>query len=137
MDSRLTQRAKDGAHDPLDDAKKDSGSADSPTDREVLAVTATRTALNKARRGAAFLDGRLGRGWRRKIRRRDLDMASYSYERRGDCGCILAQIYGDYVGGVRTLGITPYNQRRLGLESDNFVDYDDLTEAWREVLRES
>ena len=96
----------------------------------------TRTARAKAKRGAAFLDAKLGRGWRRKIRRRDLAMQVGSYE-RGECGCILAQLYGDYFDGARHLGIAWGDDvRSLGFESSGDTTYGDLTEAWLEVLRE-
>lgn len=95
----------------------------------------TRTALTKARRGAAFLDEKLGRGWRRKIRRRDLDMASFYYSGKGTCGCIVSQLYTAYCDGVDALGIDIAQQRRLGFEVDDREEYEDLTEAWLEVLR--
>lgn len=97
----------------------------------------TRTALTKAKRGAAFLDAKLGRGWRRKIRRTDLNMASYRYAGKGDCGCILSQLYSRYSDGIAALGIefNDDRQRSLGFEASDGADYADLTEAWLEVLR--
>ena len=95
----------------------------------------TRTALTKAKRGAAFLDAKLGRGWRRKIRRRDLDMQRYTYF-KGECGCILAQLHGDYGTGADTLGISDAECVTLGLEQGPGASYGELTEAWLEVLRE-
>jgi len=93
-------------------------------------VSATSTALRKARRGAAFLDAKLGRGWRRKIRRRDLNLAS-------PCNCIIGQLYNcDFEGGLRDLGIrSDRSVERFGFEETPLAQYDDLTEAWLEVLR--
>ena len=96
----------------------------------------TRTALTKARRGAAFLDAKLGRGWRRKIRRRDLDMQQGIYEGRGECGCILAQLYTNYEVGAEDLGITYALAERMGFLQDEKANWTSLTEAWLEVLRE-
>lgn len=104
-------------------------------------MTATKKALTRARRGAAFLDGKLGRGWRRKIRRRKLDMAETDY--RTGCGCILAQLApdGSYTTGLKSVGLEDKyarhaRQRQLGFDNDGGdTDYDDLTDAWLEVLR--
>lgn len=94
-------------------------------------------ALERARRGAAWLDKMLGPGWRRKIKRRRLDM---SIGRYGECGCILAQLYDDYRKGAVEVGIAdPYGRRAdaLGFFSlTSSIPFEDLTEAWRQVLRE-
>ena len=95
----------------------------------------TRTALTKAKRGAAFLDAKLGRGWRRKVRRRDLNMESGLYAYKGDCGCILAQLYHTYDEGAAALGIDNDRAERLGFLDLEAESYPELTEAWREVLR--
>jgi len=97
-------------------------------------MTTTRTALAKAKRGAAFLDEQLRRGWRRKIRRRELDMGSGIYS-RGECGCVLAQLYDDYTVGLEELGINAVEEKRLGFNSSCRARYSELTEAWLEVLR--
>jgi hypothetical protein len=109
-------------------------------------------ALERARRGAAFLDEKLGRGWRRKIRRSRLSMADGIFDPGvaggwGYCGCIVAQLsprhaYNDV---YNLLGLDPYNDEVIdfGLilddddeDIDEEKDYALLTEAWREVLRE-
>ena len=97
----------------------------------------TRTAITKAKRGAAFLDAKLGRGWRRKIRRRDLDMRQGLYRWQGDCGCIIAQLYGSYTDGRLDLGVRGRERAAsLGFDRSPRVGYAELTEAWLEVLRE-
>jgi hypothetical protein len=109
-------------------------------------------ALERARRGAAFLDEKLGRGWRRKIRRNRLDMAKGIFKPdvpggRGYCGCIVAQLsprhtYGDV---YNLLGLDPYGDEPayLGLSLDDDVEaaveneaWALLTDAWLQVLRE-
>ena len=106
-------------------------------------------ALERARRGAAWLDKKLGPGWRRKIKRRKLDMSGGGFS-SGGCGCIMAQLdkaygrraRGTYGDGVRNLlGISPWGRRIVALGLDvplprNDYDYDELTQAWRQVLRE-
>lgn len=111
------------------------------------------TALKRARAGAAFLDEKFGRGWRRKIRRRRLNMASGAYRpSRGSCGCILAQLdaqiarddtdwpdrTGYYSDGVERFKVTA--PVKLGFIADSRVSDDDnyanLTKAWRKVLSE-
>ena len=98
----------------------------------------TRSALVKARRGAAFLDAKLGRGWRRKIRRRDLNMAVGISREKGECGCILAQLYTYYDDGAIEMEIDAdfEAQEDLGFVQSDDASYDQLTEAWLEVLRE-
>jgi hypothetical protein len=110
------------------------------------------TALDRAHAGAAFLDKRLGRGWRRKIKRRRLDMENPDYllDNSASCGCILSQL--DSYDGTRrgvyghmcdVLGLEPSEERRLGFlaeEEDDwdgcYMSYGDLDVAWRTVLRE-
>ncbi len=101
----------------------------------MTAVKVRRDVQRAAHRGALFLDKKLGRGWRRKIRRRDLDLAASSYEGPGTCGCVLAQIYGDYDEGLAALGIDEgWKDMELGF--DSITDsYDELTEAWKRELR--
>lgn len=95
----------------------------------------SKEALKRARRGAKLLDKKLGRGWRRKIRRRNLDMSRGSYE-IGECGCVLAQLYGSYDEGLEALDISWGEDERLGFDRDDEVGYDDLDEAWLQTLRE-
>ena len=112
-------------------------------------------ALTRARRGAAYLDRKLGRAWRRTIRRSRLDMASSTYRvvrpgpglHFGRCGCIMAQLdahtperkgIGSYADGVEKLaGFDPTGSTavRLGFFSTT-AEYAELTEAWKTVLRE-
>lgn len=82
----------------------------------------TRTDLSRARRGAAWLDKKIGRGWRRKIRRRELAMESCQR-------CVLGQLYGDYGDGLEALGGEAADVK-LGMDGTT------PTEAWLEVLRE-
>jgi hypothetical protein len=107
-------------------------------------------ALERARRGAAFLDEKLGRGWRRRIRRRRLDMACGSFDPDvpSECGCIIAQLSPThhYADVYDLVGVEVFTdeavQLGLTLGFDGVgVSYEDakwalLTEAWREVLRE-
>lgn len=92
-----------------------------------------------AHRGAVFLDRKLGRGWRRKIRRRELDMSVGRYSGPGDCGCVLAQLYGGYARGLEAFGISLWGdedkEERLGFASYGEGQWDALTEAWKEELR--
>jgi len=97
--------------------------------------------LDRARRGAAHLDALLGPGWRRKIRRRRLNMASgWMPAWDGDsCGCILAQLSetGNY--NPLEFGVTAPVRDGFAVSMaspDVEADYEDLTEAWRQVLRE-
>lgn len=94
-------------------------------------------ALERARRGAAWLDKKLGKSWRRKIRRRKLKMSKGVCPSPGDCGCILAQLYGRYEEGANALGMSdPYGNRAVALGFYSHGGYADLDEAWRQVLRE-
>ena len=81
--------------------------------------------MTKAKRGAAFLDEKLGRGWRRKIRRRELNIDS-------PCNCIIGQLYDhNFLKGLVELGIrSDRTLMRLGFGGEA-----GLTEAWLEVLR--
>lgn len=107
---------------------------------------ATKANLERARRGAAWLDAKLP-GWRRKIRRRKLDM-EMGYMEPGDCGCVLAQLdfkrgkplpggHSDPVGSYSRLAeeLDLRSPVKLGFIAGFGYTYDDLTEAWREVLR--
>ncbi len=96
-------------------------------------------AAKRAMRGAKFLDKKR-RGWWRKIRLSDLDMRSGRYTEKGDCGCVLAQLYGGYFIGVAALDLQDdmyIKQRDLGLDADFAAGstYEDLDEAWRDEIR--
>jgi len=93
----------------------------------MAATVSARDALRAAKRGAKFLDEQLGRGWRRKIRRRQLDLAE-------PCNCVLGQLYGDYSDGAYELGLVYSEEVRLGFDSEE-EEYEALTAAWLEVLR--
>lgn len=105
-----------------------------------------RQARERAHRGAKFLDEKLGRGWRRRIKRRHLDMRCGIYRPDsglGDCGCVLAQLSddGSYVDESYRLGINPFGTdgrskaQRLGFSANSDADYAELTVAWRGELR--
>lgn len=100
--------------------------------------------IERARRGAAWLDAHLGRGWRRKIRRRSLRM-DRGQVRPGECGCILAQLdlaegysVGSFSRFADSIGLRALIRYGFVAASsnDDQAQYADLTEAWREVLRE-
>lgn len=94
-------------------------------------------ALERARRGAAWLDKMLGPGWRRKIKRRRLDMSIGRFPCSYGCGCILAQLFGSYHDGAAEVGLADaYGNRAVSLGFYSPKDYEALTEAWRQVLRE-
>lgn len=96
------------------------------------------TLYDRAVAGARFLDQHV-RGWRKRIRRRELNMevGTYVY---GRCGCVLAQLdeHGDYESMAEILVGDPYGEaaHRLGFMAED-DEYDALTDAWRKVLREN
>lgn len=95
-------------------------------------IVVTKQDVTKARRGAKYLDKVLGRAWRRKIRRRKLDMGMGVMNDKNECGCILAQLspgqwYDEY---GREIGIDDDLLSKFGL--DGGVP----AEAWLQVLRE-
>jgi hypothetical protein len=100
--------------------------------------------LARARRGAALLDKKLGRGWRRTIRRRQLNMQSGYMEEAADCGCIVTQLdfalEGDGVGlysrGCERLGWPETVRYGFDQRTHDEDAWDDLGEAWLVVLRE-
>jgi hypothetical protein len=105
---------------------------------------ATQKNIERARRGAALLDRMFGRGWRRKIRRRSLRM-ELGFMRPGECGCILAQLdlartgeSGSFTRFADRFGLGSLASRGFVVDGHREVEseYADLTEAWREVLRE-
>ena len=115
-------------------------------------------ALTRARRGAAYLDRKLGRAWRRRIRRSRLNMGNSCFRVDagptaflGRCGCIFAQLdasqphkegVGYYAEGVEelaTFDATGSTACRLGFLTSGQKDaptYAELTEAWKTVLRD-
>lgn len=92
--------------------------------------------MDRVLAGARFLDTQ-ARGWRRRIRRRDLNMAEGSYEGPGTCGCIVAQLAedGDYNTGLSDLGVD--DDYALGFMADTDAEFMCLTNAWRRVLRDN
>lgn len=106
------------------------------------------------RRGIKLLDKTLGKGWKRYIKRRDLDLSASRYI-VGRCGCVLAQLdlnhpMGTGTGSYRemaevlqrlageSVGASP-NAERYGFDAayDNSddLDYEGLNKTWREELR--
>jgi hypothetical protein len=90
-------------------------------------------ARQRVERGAALLDEK-SPGWREKVDPETLEMSS-------GCGCILGQVYGDYMGGLHRLASNWWEvaDTRLGFmvdgESDNDIaDYVILQNAWLELL---
>jgi len=108
------------------------------------------TMLNRARRGAKFLDKVYGsrNKWRKKIKLSKLDLTAGSYfPSSGSCGCVLAQLdanggaYGFYNKKADELGMEPYGTvaKRRGFTLPALFsssDWDELTQAWKIVLRE-
>lgn len=104
-----------------------------------------RKALNAAKRGAAFLDGRY-KNWRSRLNvdRLDLSHGWYEPDEPESCGCVLAQLdaaythgEGDYDDRAIRLGLESADERaRYGFTRGRYADYDyqDLDEAWRKVL---
>lgn len=108
-------------------------------------------ALARARRGAAFLDKKMGsKSWRRKIKRSRLDMQAGGFRpwQTGSCGCILAQLdprspddsfmddHG-YFAMRHRLGINGARVVTLGFDvGDRGPHYEDLDAAWKQVIRE-
>lgn len=98
-------------------------------------------ALEKARKGAAFLDEKLGRSWIYKIKRTKLNMeigTMDSFMNPG-CGCILAQLNPrtNWLYGARELGLTMEDAIELGFVTDELrYGFHELTKAWKQVIRE-
>lgn len=104
-----------------------------------------RTALARARRGAAFLDTRY-KTWRKKINPERLDLAQGTYYPRGvECGCVLAQLdagfrnsfFGSFSDRSMRLGLSDTEDEKLGFTAEDLNDYPVLTDAWRKVLTEA
>lgn len=99
------------------------------------------TPYERALAGARFLDREV-RGWRRRIRCRELNMATGTHH-YGVCGCVLAQLSPDaqYETEAKLLGLDPHGDDaiRYGFfaGADDDAEYDALTVAWRTILREN
>jgi hypothetical protein len=95
--------------------------------------------------GMALLDKKVP-GWREKANPNSLDMA-YCFS------CILGQVFGEYLYGLKKLGITEEAEweqedslvferaQSLGFQSKVLIgityDYRYLTQAWKEALSET
>ena len=87
-------------------------------------------------RGIALLDQKVP-GWRDWIDLDRLDMRSVLYEPGEGCGCILAQLYGDYDDGLYALELddTPVEPYGFDTSGDrNKPGYAALTNAWKRAL---
>lgn len=97
-------------------------------------------ALEKARKGAAFLDEKLGRSWIYKIKRRKLimEVGSMHDSLNPGCGCILAQLNPrtNWLDGARQLGLTMEDAIELGFVTNVHMGFHELTKAWKQVIRE-
>lgn len=83
------------------------------------------SALSYATAGAALLDT-YRPGWFRNIDLFTLDQCS-------TVNCVLGQTYGEYYKGLEALDVEGGDARiYCGFSSDD--DYDNLTEAWRQVI---
>jgi hypothetical protein len=87
--------------------------------------------------GMRLLDENGPENWREKVNIEKLDMGEP--ELQGGCGCILAQLYGDYVTGRQALGIrrgggTPYGFD-CSYDDEKGLVYGPLTEEWKEALK--
>lgn len=114
----------------------------------------TETARERAHAGAVFLDRRLGRGWRRKIRRRRLNVENGFVARDPQSvhsrGCVLAQLHlagaipgadapvtgGSYYAAAAALDVAaPVRLGFMAPVGESVTGYERLTEAWLEELR--
>lgn len=85
-------------------------------------------ALIRAQRGAVLLDP----NWRSRIDVVRLDMFHPGY-------CVLGQLYGNYLYGLRALELSNLDALRLGFESPDDSDptkptYAELRDAWRTLV---
>lgn len=104
----------------------------------------------RIRQGIKLLDEKGPSNWRRRVNLRTLDLGVPT----GDCGCVLAQVFGNYGEGCRALGITLDNTTEASAASAAFTgferlvapgegwgnrekEYAELTEAWREALQDT
>lgn len=100
-------------------------------------------ALARARRGAAFLDKKMGKQWRRRIKRTKLNLDAGRFPSKRvhpGCGCVIAQLdeEGSYSHGAEALGFRAYSPQatKLGFLSGEGVPNSVLTDAWKQVIRE-
>lgn len=103
---------------------------------------AQKVALNRVDKGIALLDDRGPRGWRKKVRVTRLNMRWGG----GDLAttdpvgeCLLAQLYGDYLGARQELKLQERQAVRFGFsiaDEDKHVCWPDLDWAWRLRLQE-
>ena len=87
-------------------------------------------------RGARLLD-RVRPGWFRRVKITKLDMAQGERQPDG-CGCILAQVYGNFVEASQMLGLDlrTYSDSSHGFNyGDGDDSFDDLGEAWKDEIR--
>lgn len=96
-------------------------------------------ALTRAERGAAYLDKRMP-GWWRNIKRMELDMSSGWYVKGEHCGCILAQLCGEYGAGAEHFGLKADSPTtvRLGFTVTAYptrAPFRRLTAAWKKVIQ--
>lgn len=84
----------------------------------------------RVERGAALLDERLP-GWAQEIYVENLDLSD-------SCDCVLGQLFGDYLKGVRVLGLadeTWAEPARLGFHRpDRRTQWETLSRAWRSLI---
>ena len=82
-------------------------------------------------RGIALLDQKIP-GWRQHVDvdRLDMEMAE---RRENACGCILAQLYGEYIAGLEAIGLDDEEDSPYGFDADA-ADYPALTAAWKRAL---
>lgn len=85
-------------------------------------------------RGAALLDAKQP-GWREKVDPETLQM-------RSECGCVLGQVFGEYVDGLLQVFTRKMDQPqwRYGFNvqwspNRHQADFDRLQDAWLELLR--
>ena len=88
-------------------------------------MTIREQARERARRGAALLDERGPKDWARRI-----DTSDY-FTIDHPCRCVVGQLYGRFVVGCKTLGVSS-----LDVINHGFADADTaLDDAWREEIR--
>lgn len=108
------------------------------------------TAILAVKRGAEFLDERLGTSWVQRIELGALQLSSCKR-------CVLGQLYAEqpdldandgfntgYERGIKELGLNddtmifddPVSTTHLGFEVDDDYEYADLTRAWTELIQE-
>ncbi len=89
-------------------------------------------ASQRLARGAKLLADELGPDWPSKVDRYTLDMGSCFY-------CVLGQLYGTFRAGCYELGLDESSSILYGFEIEEESDgleYYDLEEMWKKVLKE-